>query len=315
MRCSSRRELRSFALVPRLPTSVPTRNAGSALCGPNASIISSWSVSVISITWSLRSSPIILRSDLIRASAMCRYPTPSVLRTNLQSSSSRRARSDAASGLVDSSGISAPGDRQGIANERVVRGRPSQPPRPRVMSRRSQGRRRSVYGGTRVSAIELRNQALRGADAVSVRGRPHRKRRHRRAAREPRAVKDPAHAWQFLAREPGDPNVIQRRWVGGSVGEGHTPYARHARRWEVGWRHSTAEVAEQRPEARGGDGGKAANKGELGANGHVPDSERDQCVARLATSARGCSEGQEGAVHHPTASPRRSLTDPELLRP
>ena len=48
--------------------------------------------------------------------------------------------------------------------------------------------------------------------------------------------------------------------------------------------------------------GRAVNRGELGANGHVPDSERDRRVARLATSARSGSQGQEGAVHCPAAS-------------
>jgi outer membrane protein assembly factor BamB len=61
---------------------------------------------------------------------------------------------------------SAPGDRRGVVNERVTRERPSQPSRPRVMRRRPQGRRRSVDRGTRRPAIELRNQVLRGADAV-----------------------------------------------------------------------------------------------------------------------------------------------------
>lgn len=60
----------------------------------------------------------------------------------------------------------APGDRQGVVNARVIQERLSQPSWPRVMRRRSQERRRSVDRGTRRPAIELRNQAVWGADAV-----------------------------------------------------------------------------------------------------------------------------------------------------
>src|SRR5215468_1340980 len=107
--------------------------------------------------------------------------------------------------------------------------------------------------------MELRNQAVWGADAVVGSGRPHRDWHHRRADLGPRAVEDPAHAWKLLAREPGDPNAARRGWCDGPAGEGYPPYVRHARRWEVGRLHSTAEATEQRRTAhvRGGGGGKA----------------------------------------------------------
>src|SRR5205809_6957342 len=55
-------------------------------------------------------------------------------------------------------------------------------------------------------AIELRNVDVRGADAVSLSGRQHRRQRHRELAADgPRAVGEPVHARNLQAREPGDP--------------------------------------------------------------------------------------------------------------
>src|SRR5262252_872181 len=48
-------------------------------------------------------------------------------------------------------------NRRGVANERVVRGRPSKPPRPRVMRGQSQGCARSVDRGTCRPGIEPRS--------------------------------------------------------------------------------------------------------------------------------------------------------------
>src|SRR6266581_6277784 len=129
------------------------------------------------------------------------------------------------------------------------------------MRRRSRDRRRSVDRGTRRPAIELRNQPLRGADAVIRSGRPHRRRRYWQAARGPRAVRDPVHAWTLVARETGGPTGTRRRWYGGSAGEGHKPQSRHVRLWEVGRPRSTWEAAEQgrAPVAHGGGGGKAVD--------------------------------------------------------
>src|SRR5262249_11794436 len=125
------------------------------------------------------------------------------------------------------------------------------------------GRRRSVDRGTRGSAIELRNHVSRGTDAVNRGGRPHRQRRHWRAAAGPRAVEDPAHAWKLLAREPGDPSPT-RTWHRGSAGEGHRPHVWHARGREVGGGRSTREPVEQRWTCAtcGDGGGKAARRGE-----------------------------------------------------
>jgi hypothetical protein len=88
------------------------------------------------------------------------------------------------------------------------------------MRRRPRGRRRSVDRGTRGPAMELRNQALRGADAVNRGGRPHRGRRHGQAVFGPRAVEDPAHAWKLSARETGDPSGTHRASLDGSAGKG-----------------------------------------------------------------------------------------------
>ena len=54
-------------------------------------------------------------------------------------------------------------------------------------------------------AIEPRNVDVRGAGAVSVSGRQHRRQRQRELAADPRAVGEPVHARNLQAREPGDP--------------------------------------------------------------------------------------------------------------
>ena len=53
-------------------------------------------------------------------------------------------------------------------------------------------------------AIEPRNVDVRGADAVSLSGRQHRRQRQRKLAADP-AVAEPVHARNLQAREPGDP--------------------------------------------------------------------------------------------------------------
>src|SRR5215469_15210478 len=113
------------------------------------------------------------------------------------------------------------------------------------MRLRSQDLCRSVDRGTRRPAIELRNQAVRGADAVVRSGRQYRDRRYGRAGHGPCAVADAVHAWKLLTREPRDPITARRRWCDGPAGEGHKPYVRHVRRWEVGRLHNTAEAPEQ----------------------------------------------------------------------
>src|SRR5450759_5803535 len=66
--------------------------------------------------------------------------------------------------------------------------------------------------GVRVGrAIEPRNQCERGADVVVQGGRQHRWWRYTRAARGPRAVREPGHARKLHAREPGEPTVAPPR--------------------------------------------------------------------------------------------------------
>jgi hypothetical protein len=139
------------------------------------------------------------------------------------------------------------------------------------------GQPSSCDRGTRRPAIELRNQVLRGADAVKRRGRPHRGRRHLRVVPGPRAVGDPVHAWKLSARETGDPTGTHRS-NGGSAGKGPRPYCRPARPWEVGRSRRTGEAAEQgcAHDTCGGGGGKAIGQGEHADEGHVPDAEPDR---------------------------------------
>ena len=97
------------------------------------------------------------------------------------------------------------------------------------------------------------------------------------------------HAWKLFARETGDPSGTHRARPEGSVGEGHRPYARHARLGEVGRLRSTWEAAEQgrASVACGGGGGKAVDQGEPDVGGRVPDSEPDQHIAPPSSCA-GC---------------------------
>jgi hypothetical protein len=58
----------------------------------------------------------------------------------------------------------------------------------------------------RVLSREI-HDPLRGADVLEDGGRPHRRRRSREAQPDP-AVRDPEHAPNHLAREPGDPAFV-----------------------------------------------------------------------------------------------------------
>lgn len=59
----------------------------------------------------------------------------------------------------------------------------------------------ALTGGERRPAIEPRNQAVWGADAVKRSGRPHRTGRYTRALDEPHAVEDPEHAQKLSEQE------------------------------------------------------------------------------------------------------------------
>src|SRR5262249_45277571 len=55
-----------------------------------------------------------------------------------------------------------------------------------------------------------KQQALQGADALEISGRQHRVYRYRKVHQDP-ARSNPKHAWNDLAREPGDPTSVGRR--------------------------------------------------------------------------------------------------------
>jgi hypothetical protein len=61
-------------------------------------------------------------------------------------------------------------------------------------------------GAGRVLSREI-HDPLRGADVLEDGGRPHRRRLYREAQPDP-AVRDPEHAPNHLAREPGDPAFV-----------------------------------------------------------------------------------------------------------
>jgi hypothetical protein len=156
----------------------------------------------------------------------------------------------------------------------------------------------AFYRGHTQASHRAAKSAFRSADAVIRGGRPHRRRRDRQAARGPRAVGDPEHAWKLFARETGDPSGTHRACPEGSVGEGHRPYARHGRLGEVGRLRSTWEAAEQRRAsvACGGGGEKAVDQWEHGVGGRVPDSAPDRRVDRSSSCA---GYGLPHNRHHP----------------
>src|ERR1700682_5170915 len=92
----------------------------------------------------------------------------------------------------------------------------------------------------------------------------------------PHGVGDPAHARKHLAREPGDPRLLQAvppmqgRWS--AAGSWKTDAA-DGRAWEVRQPRSTEEGPEQSQEAGGGGaGGKAAGQAELATDQHAPNT-------------------------------------------
>src|SRR6202171_758878 len=98
-----------------------------------------------------------------------------------------------------------------------------------------------------------------------------------RAGRGPHGVGDPAHARKHLAREPGDPRLLQAappmqgRW---SAAGSRKTHAADGRAWEVRQPRSTEEGPEQRPEAgHGGTGGKAAGQAGIATGHHAPHAE------------------------------------------
>src|SRR5215469_5657324 len=78
---------------------------------------------------------------------------------------------------------------------------------------------------------------------------------------------------------------------------------------------TTNEVPEQEREpAGGGHGGKTTDQGEHRADIHIPDSELERCVERLARCARSSKEGQAVKVHGATSPCIRSTFGGQLLR-
>src|SRR5260370_1246062 len=83
-----------------------------------------------------------------------------------------------------------------------------------------------------------------------------------RVGHGPHGVGDPAHARKHLAREPGDPRVLQIAspmqgcWSAAGSQKAH---AADARAWEVRQPRSAEEGPEQSPEAGGGGAGSAAS--------------------------------------------------------
>ena len=104
-----------------------------------------------------------------------------------------------------------------------------------------------------------------------------------RATSGPRAVKEPVHVRNLLAREPGDPMLACPADRGQAVQGRPMPYAWDVRVWEVGSPHSTDEATEQgRAAGCGGGGGKEVRQEKLGR----PITSRTQSRVRRVKSGR-----------------------------
>ena len=166
------------------------------------------------------------------------------------------------------------------------------------MRRRPQGRRRSVDRGTRRPAIELRNQVLRGADAVNRSGRQHRRSRHRQAGRRTPRSRRPCACVETLCTGTGR---SLRYPPDGAAGRPEKANGRTSGMHACG--KSDDCVVPGKPPNKGvlnaacGDGGgKAIDQGEHDVDGRVPDSEPDQ---RVDLSSPCAVRGLPHDRHHP----------------
>src|ERR1700687_5618610 len=126
------------------------------------------------------------------------------------------------------------------------------------------------------------------------------------AGREPHGVEEPAHARKHLAREPGDPRLLQAappmqgRW---SAAGSRKTHAADGRAWEVRQPRSTEEGLEQRHEAGGGGtGGKAAGGANPATGEHAPDTGPG---ARAGSTGAGTASSRtaERSTIHGAAAP------------
>ena len=95
------------------------------------------------------------------------------------------------SNLTGWGGGSADENRQGVADERAVRRRSSDPLRPRVMRRLPRGEGEALTEGSAGWPLSRENVDIQGADAVLWSGRPHRVSRQREAHSNPARSKTP----------------------------------------------------------------------------------------------------------------------------
>src|SRR4029453_13155472 len=93
------------------------------------------------------------------------------------------------------------------------------------MRGRSRGRHRSVDRGTCGAGIQPRNKISPGCRRCKEKRKAPSGTSTARDVAEPRAVTDPEHVRKRLAREPGDPVFIRRKWHFGTRREvqGRTP--------------------------------------------------------------------------------------------
>ena len=110
------------------------------------------------------------------------------------------------SATLDSAGI----NRHGVANERVVQGRRSEPPWPLALRGGRKAALEAWERGIRRQGIELRNQPISGADAVRAGGRQHEGGRQRETALGPAESQTPGMR-RNSRRENRETPVVARR--------------------------------------------------------------------------------------------------------
>ena len=118
-------------------------------------------------------------------------------------------------GDLESAGI----NRQGVADERAVRRRNSEPLRPGVIRCQPRGWGRSVDTGTCRLCIQLRNPFCLGCRCCEVKQKATFGASSSRDALGPHGVEDHMHARKRLAREPGNLRSPSQRWCCGAQRE------------------------------------------------------------------------------------------------
>ena len=180
-------------------------------------------------------------------------------------------------------------NRSGVANERVVRERPSQPLGPEPYAEDGNVLGVAWARGTCRPAIELRNLHRPACRPCPAMGKATRKAAQNGESPEDAAESENLSMHGNSRRENREIPSASPKW--GTVGEGHWPYVRHVRGWEVRWSHSTYETGEQnRNTGSGVRGGKGATEGEDTQHTLEPDTVPDCSSPYACCASTACKD-------------------------